>query len=90
MVNTNAVDIPGSFVRGTVKPEMTEAQSIDAQIKLFAAETEAAKAADVGRPVKSFNLLPKGVPLGAVDSGKLTPDGRKIYTKDGKYHVEDK
>jgi len=78
-----------TLIQGQPKP-MTDAQSIDAQIKLFAAETEAAKAADVGRPVKSFNLLPKGVPLGAVDSGKLTPDGRKIYTKDGKYHVEDK
>jgi hypothetical protein len=35
--------------------------------------------------------LPKGVPLGAVATGKFTPDGRTVYqTPDGKNHVEDK
>jgi hypothetical protein len=35
--------------------------------------------------------LPKGVPLGAVSTGKFTPDGRPVYqTPDGKNHVEDK
>ena len=35
--------------------------------------------------------LPKGVPLGAVATGKFTPDGRPVYqTPDGKNHVEDK
>jgi len=36
-------------------------------------------------------ILPKGVPLGAVLTGKFTPDGRPVYqTPDGKNHVEDK
>ena len=35
--------------------------------------------------------LPKGVPMGAVQTGKFTPDGRPVYqTPDGKNHVEDK
>jgi hypothetical protein len=35
--------------------------------------------------------LPKGVPLGAVSTGKFTADGRPVYqTPDGKNHVEDK
>lgn len=35
--------------------------------------------------------LPKGVPLGAVATGKFTPDGKPVYqTPDGKNHVEDK
>ena len=35
--------------------------------------------------------LPKGVPLGAVQTGKFTPDGKPVYqTPDGKKHVEDK
>ena len=35
--------------------------------------------------------LPKGVPLGAMPTGKFTPDGRPVYqTPDGKNHVEDK
>lgn len=35
--------------------------------------------------------LPKGVPSGAVQTGKFTPDGRPVYqTPDGKKHVEDK
>lgn len=35
--------------------------------------------------------LPKGVPLGAVQTGKFTPDGKPVYqTPDGKNHVEDK
>jgi hypothetical protein len=35
--------------------------------------------------------LPKGVPLGAVATGKFTADGKPVYqTPDGKNHVEDK
>jgi hypothetical protein len=35
--------------------------------------------------------LPKGVPMGAIQTGKFTPDGRPVYqTPDGKNHVEDK
>jgi len=35
--------------------------------------------------------LPKGVPLGAVSTGKFTADGKPVYqTPDGKNHVEDK
>jgi hypothetical protein len=34
--------------------------------------------------------LPKGVPLGAVSTGKFTPEGKPVYkTPDGKNHVED-
>jgi hypothetical protein len=34
--------------------------------------------------------LPKGVPLGAVPTGKFTPEGKPVYkTPDGKNHVED-
>ena len=34
--------------------------------------------------------LPKGVPLGAVLTGKFTPEGKPVYkTPDGKNHVED-
>ena len=36
-------------------------------------------------------ILPKGIPLTAVATGKFTPDGRPVYqTPDGKNHVEDK
>jgi hypothetical protein len=34
--------------------------------------------------------LPKGVPLGAIQTGKFTPEGKPVYkTPDGKNHVED-
>ena len=87
-VNTNAPDIPGSFVKGATKPEMTEAQRLDAQLKQFATEVEADKAADVGRPVRKFQPLPKGVPLNSKLIGK-SPDGKDVYELNGKKYVGD-
>lgn len=85
-VNTNAPDIPGSFVKGATKPEMTEAQRLEAQLKQFATEVEADKAADVGRPVRKFQPLPRGVPLNAKLIGK-TPEGKDVYESNGKKYV---
>jgi len=85
-VNTNAPDIPGSFVEGATKPEMTEAQRLEAQLKQFATEVEADKAADVGRPIRKFQPLPKGVPLNAKLIGK-TPEGKDVYESNGKKYV---
>ena len=85
-VNTNAPDIPGSFVKGATKPEMTEAQRLEAQLKQFATEVEADKAADVGRPVRKFEPLPRGVPLNAKLIGK-TPEGKDVYESNGKKYV---
>jgi hypothetical protein len=87
-VNTNAPDIPGSFVQGTIKPEMTEPQRLDAQLKQYAAEVEADKAKDVGRKPTVFERLPKGVPVGAKKAGK-TPDGKDVYELNGKKYVGD-
>jgi hypothetical protein len=88
-VNTNAADIPGSFVRGTVKPEMTESQRLDAEAKIFAANVEAAKAQDVGRKPVVFERLPKGVPVGAKRTGGKTPDGKDVYELNNKKYVGD-
>jgi hypothetical protein len=85
-VNTNAPDIPGSFVKGATKPEMTEAQRLEVQLKQFATEVEADKAADVGRPVRKFQPLPRGVPLNSKFIGK-TPDGKDVYESNGKKYV---
>jgi hypothetical protein len=85
-VNTNAPNIPASFVKGTEKPAMTEAQRLDAELKLFATQTEAAKAADVGRTPPAFTRLPKGVPVGAKKIGK-SPDGKDVYESNGKKYV---
>jgi hypothetical protein len=85
-VNTNAPDIPGSFVKGATKPEMTEAQRLEAQLRQFATEVEADKAADVGRPVRKFQPLPRGVPLNSKFIGK-TPDGKDVYESNGKKYV---
>jgi len=85
-VNTNAPDIPGSFVKGATKPEMTEAQRLDVQLKQFATEVEADKAADVGRSVRKFQPLPKGVPLNSKLIGK-SPDGKDVYELNGKKYV---
>jgi len=85
-VNTNAPDIPGSFVKGAIKPEMTEAQRLEAEIKLYGTKVEADKAADVGRPVRKFEPLPRGVPLNAKLIGK-TPDGKDVYEANGKKYV---
>ena len=87
-VNTNAPDIPGSFVQGTEKPEMTESQRLDAEAKIFAANVEAAKAQDVGRKPVVFERLPKGVPVGSKKAGK-TPDGKDVYELNGKKYVGD-
>jgi hypothetical protein len=41
-------------------------------------------------PLINKSGLPKGVPAGAVPTGKFTPDGKPVYkTPDGKNHVED-
>lgn len=88
-VNTNAADIPGSFVQGTVKPEMTEPQRLDAQLKQYAADVEAAKSQDVGRKSIQFQPLPKGVPVGAKHTGGKTPDGKDVYELNGKKYVGD-
>jgi len=85
-VNTNAPDIPSSFVEGATKPEMTEAQRLEAQLKQFATEVEADKAADIGRPVRQFKPLPRGVPLNAKLIGK-TPEGKDVYESNGKKYV---
>jgi hypothetical protein len=85
-VNTNAPDIPGSFVKGATKPEMTEAQRLEAEIKLYGTKVEADKAADVGRPVRKFEPLPRGVPLNAKLIGK-TPEGKDVYEANGKKYV---
>jgi hypothetical protein len=88
-VNTNAPDIPGSFVQGTIKPEMTEPQRLDAQLKQYAADVEAAKSQDVGRKSIQFQPLPKGVPVGAKRTNGKTPDGKDVYELNGKKYVGD-
>jgi hypothetical protein len=85
-VNTNAPNIPASFVKGTEKPAMTEAQRLDAELKLFQAKVEADKAQDVGRKPTVFERLPKGVPVGAKKIGK-SPDGKDVYESNGKKYV---
>jgi hypothetical protein len=85
-VNINAPDISASFVKGTVKPAMTEAQRLEAELKLYGTDVEADKALDVGRPVRTFQRLPKGVPIGAIRTGK-TPDGKEVFELNGKKYV---
>ena len=85
-VNTNAPDIPSSFVKGATKPEMTEPQRLDAELKLYQAKVEADKAQDVGRKPTVFERLPKGVPVGAKKIGK-SPDGKDVYESNGKKYV---
>jgi hypothetical protein len=84
-VNTNAPDIPASFVKGAVKP----ANTLDAELKLFATEVEAAKAIDQGRTPPVFTRLPKGVPVGAKPTGGKTPNGKDVYELNGKKYVGD-
>ena len=88
-VNTNAPDIPGSFVQGTIKPEMTASQQLDAEAKIYAAQVEAAKSQDVGRKPVEFQRMPKGVPVGAKRTGGKTPDGKDVYELNGKKYVGD-
>ena len=85
-VNTNAPDIPASFVKGTEKPAMTEAQRLEAELKLFGTQVEADKAKDTGRKPTVFERLPKGVPVGAKKAGK-TPDGKDVFELNGKKYV---
>lgn len=84
-VNTNAPDIPSSFVKGAVKP----ANTLDAELKLFATEVEAAKAIDQGRTPPVFARLPKGVPVGAKPTGGKTTNGKDVYELNGKKYVGD-
>lgn len=82
-VNTNAPDIPASFVKGATKPEMTKAQQLDMAIKLFGTRVEAQKAIDEGRVPLTFDpaeldikpLPPQGT---APQTGVVydTPKGR--------------
>ena len=78
-VNTNAPDIPASFVKGTVKPSMTEPQRLDAELKLYETDVEAAKLSDVGKAAPVFTRLPKGVPIGAKKVGKDKATGKDVY-----------
>jgi len=84
-VNTNAPNIPASFVKGAVKP----ANTLDAELKLFATEVEAAKAIDQGRTPPVFARLPKGVPVGAKPTGGKTTNGKDVYELNGKKYVGD-
>jgi hypothetical protein len=88
-VNTNAPNIPASFVKGAVKPEMTAAQLLDAQLKLHATNVEAAKLFDVGKEAPVFTPLPRGVPLGAKPTGGKTTSGKDVYELNGKKYVGD-
>jgi hypothetical protein len=88
-VNTNAPDIPGSFVKGATKPEMTEAQRLEAEIKLYGTKVEADKAADVGRKPTVFERLPKGVPVGAKKVGKDKETGKDVYKLNNDLFVGD-
>jgi hypothetical protein len=82
-VNTNAPNIPASFVKGAVKPEMTKAQQLELAIKLFGTRVDAQKAIDEGRIPLTFDpaeldikpLPPQGTALqiGVVYD---TPKGR--------------
>jgi hypothetical protein len=72
-VNTNAPDIPASFVPGATKPLMTASQQLDADAKIFAAEVEAQKAIDQGRVPLTFKPTIRGVK-------PLPPQGTKLET----------
>ena len=67
-----------TIIQGQPKP-MTDAQRLDAELKQFAAEVEADKALDVGRPARTFERLPKGVPVGAKKVGKDKETGKNVY-----------
>lgn len=79
-----------TLIQGQPKP-LTEYQNYDLQLKDAANRVNAAKVEDVtGVKQEPYKLLPPGIPFGAVESGKQTPDGRTIYKKDGKFYVEGK
>jgi|APGre2960657404_1045060.scaffolds.fasta_scaffold07969_4 hypothetical protein len=75
-----------TVIQGQPKP-MTDAQQLEAELKQYATEVEADKALDVGRPVRTFQRLPKGVPIGAKRTGGRTPDGREVFELNGKKYV---
>jgi hypothetical protein len=78
-VNTNAPDIPSSFVKGATKPSMTESQRLEAELKLYGTDVEAAKLSDVGKTAPVFTRLPKGVPVGAKKVGTDKATGKDVY-----------
>ena len=75
-----------TVIQGQPKP-MTDAQQLEAELKQYATEVEADKALDVGRPVRTFQRLPKGVPIGAKRTGGRTPDGKEVFELNGKKYV---
>ena len=77
-----------TIIQGQPKP-MTDAQQLEAELKQFATEVEAAKAEDVGRKPIRFERLPKGVPVGAKRTGGKTPDGKDVFELNGKKYVGD-
>jgi len=76
------------IVQGQPKP-MTDAQQLEAELKQYATEVEAAKAEDVGRKPIRFEKLPKGVPVGAKRTGGKTPNGKDVFELNGKKYVGD-
>jgi hypothetical protein len=90
----NPEQTAGRFVNGqfvplvTGKPkEMTEAQRLDAEAKIYAARVEAEKAKDQGRPSLNFEPAPRGVPIGAKRTGGKTPEGKDVWTLNGEMFV---
>jgi len=77
-----------TVIQGQPKP-MTDAQRLDAELKQFAAEVEADKAQDVGRPARAFERLPKGVPVGAKKIGKDKDTGKDVYKLNNELFVGD-
>ena len=77
-----------TIIQGQPKP-MTEAQQLEAELKQYASEVEAAKAEDEGRKPIKFERLPKGVPVGAKRTGGKTPDGKDVFELNGKKYVGD-
>ena len=77
-----------TIIQGQPKP-MTDAQQLEAELKQYATEVEAAKAEDVGRKPIRFEKLPRGVPVGAKRTGGKTPDGKDVFELNGKKYVGD-
>jgi hypothetical protein len=77
-----------TIIQGQPKP-MTDAQRLDAELKQFAAEVEADKALDQGRPARTFERLPKGVPVGAKKVGIDKKTGKDIYKLNNELFVGD-
>ena len=77
-----------TIIQGQPKP-MTDAQRLDAELKQYAAEIEADKAIDMGRPPRAFERLPKGVPIGAKKIGKDKETGKDVYKLNNELFVGD-